>query len=385
MTRIRTLVLTEIISPYRIEPFNRLALSDSVDLEVWFFSEVERNRSWSVPKHKIGFSYDVVPGFSLRGSYQDMSVFVNTRIIPRLWRAEPDVVIVGGWQHPTIWMAMLIAGMRGTRRIVWSESTLRDDRRSTPLKERIKRWVVGMADGFIVPGSAHREYLLSLGAPDDRIWLAPNAVDNQHFARVGPDSSSIWSQIGLTGSPPGSIVLYVGRLRDEKGIPELLDAAERLGDRATVVIVGDGPDRARYERECERRGLRNVVFAGFHDQEVLPSLYQVADIFVLPTHSDPWGLVLNEAMAAGLPVVCADAAGAVPDLVRDGENGITVPSGDVGRLTAALTHLIENPDVRTGMGERSLEIVAEFSPAAMAAGFEKAIISVLEATEDGGQ
>jgi glycosyltransferase involved in cell wall biosynthesis len=156
-------------------------------------------------------------------------------------------------------------------------------------------------------------------------------------------------------------VLYVGRLAREKGLDVLLQAAASLP--VQVMIVGTGPERARLEEAAPA----NATFLGQLDQDAVAREYAQADVFVLPSLSEPWGMVLNEAAAAGLPLVATDAAGAAHDLVEDGANGFLVPAGDAVALRDALERLAGDPALREQAGRRSRELAQRFTPEAWAA------------------
>lgn len=381
MPKTKAIILTEIISPYRIPPFNYLAEDEEIDLTVFFFAETESRRSWLVEKHKIQFNYQVLWGLQLGKSYQSAPVFLNPNVIHQLWKQQPDVIICGGWHHFTHWLAFVYARMTKTPLQIWSESTLKDERSVSNLKHKLKSWIVNQADGYIVPGIAQKNYLIDLEAKEDRIYIAPNAVDSHFFtsqAQYYRQQKAVWKEkLGIEGC----VILYVGRLIDEKGIPELLEAFTKLsGNRqVTLVIVGNGSQAKEYHSYTQQNQLDNVVFAGFQTQSALPQYYGIADIFVFPTKSDPWGLVLNEAMAAGLPIVCSDAAGAAPDLVVNGKNGYLVPVGDVEKLSEALQTLVEDESLREKMGLHSSDIIADYTPQKMALGLKDAIVKVSNA------
>ncbi|NJL10431.1 MAG: glycosyltransferase family 4 protein [Calothrix sp. SM1_7_51] len=169
---------------------------------------------------------------------------------------------------------------------------------------------------------------------------------------------------------------FVGRLIDEKGIPELLEAFILLPqENLTLAIVGNGACLHKYQNYCQEKKLDNVVFTGFKPEDELVKYYAAADIFVFPTRSDPWGLVLNEAMAVCLPIVCSTAAGAADDLIKDKVNGLIVPVGDVASLAKALQRLIINENLRKQMGLQSRLIINDYTPETMAQGFKEAIFS----------
>ena len=381
MKKTKAIILTEIISPYRIPPFNYLAEDEDIDLTVFFFAETESRRSWLVEKQKIQFNYQVLWGLQLGKSYQSAPVFLNPDVIYQLWKQQPDVIICGGWHHFTHWLAFVYARMTKTPLQIWSESTLKDERSSSNIKHKLKAWIVNQADGYIVPGNAQKNYLVNLKAREDRIYIASNAVDSDFFtsqAQYYRQQKAVWKEkLGINGC----VILYVGRLIDEKGIPELLEAFTKLSGnkQVTLVIVGNGSQATEYHSYTQQLKLDNVVFAGFQTQSALPQYYGIADIFVFPTKSDPWGLVLNEAMAAGLPIVCSDAAGAAPDLVVNGKNGYLVPVGDVEKLSEALQILVEDESLREKMGLHSSEIIADYTPQKMAQGLKKAIQRVSNA------
>ena len=381
MKKTKAIILTEIISPYRIPPFNCLAKDEDIDLTVFFFAETETRRSWLVEKEKIQFNYQVLWGLQLGKSYQSAPVFVNPDAIYQLWKQQPDVIICGGWHHFTHWLAFVYARMTKTPLLIWSESTLKDERSSSNIKHKLKTWIVNQADGYIVPGNAQTKYLLDLGARKDRIYIAPNAVDSDFFtsqAQYYRQQKAVCQQkLGIDGC----VILYVGRLIDEKGIPELLEAFTKLSGNKllTLVIIGDGSRSQYYHSYTQQNQLDNVVFTGFQPQSALPQYYGIADIFVFPTRSDPWGLVLNEAMAAGLPIVCSDAAGAAPDLVVNGKNGYLVPVGNVEKLSEALQILVEDESLREKMGLHSSDIIAGYTPQKMAQGLKEAIVKVSNA------
>ncbi|MGK7876198.1 MAG: glycosyltransferase family 4 protein [Xenococcaceae cyanobacterium] len=381
MKKIKVAVLTEIISPYRIPVLNFLATDPRINLQVLFFAETEQRRSWRIPKEKINFPYQVLKGFVVSRAYQEGPIFLNPGILGELLKSNYDCLIVFGYHHPTIWVAIAYARIARKRCLIWSESTLRDKRPQNRAKEMFKRFLVRQASGYIAPGKAQVEYLAELGASPDRIWVAPNSVDSGLFAQAAeqlrPQKEQLKQQLGIKGD----VLLYVGRLLDDKGIPELLSAFDQIRQEwapVNLVLVGDGPEREKYVNECCRRGLSEVMFAGFQEQEALPRYYAIADIFIFPTRSDPWGLVLNEAMLAGLPIICSRAAGAADDLVKPEKNGFLHEPGDVAGIANHICHLLQDNELRKQMGKRSRQIINAYTPKNMANGFREAILGLLE-------
>jgi glycosyltransferase involved in cell wall biosynthesis len=232
---------------------------------------------------------------------------------------------------------------------------------------------------YVVPGKASFEYVRSYGAAEKNIFTAPNAVDTEFFAvraeSVRRDAATNRGILGL----PSRFFLFVGRLVHDKGVFDLLRAygalAPELRAEIGLVFVGDGA--ARPELEAQAKGIApgTVTFPGFVHREVLARYYALADMFLFPTHSDPWGLVVNEAMACGLPVISTKVAGCIADLVDDLWNGRVIEPGDSHQLTAAMEELAGNALLRAQMGQHSRERILHYSPEACAAGIANAILS----------
>ena len=375
---VRVALLTEIISPYRIPLLNELSSDQRVELEVIFFSETEERRKWRIPWEKIRFHNRVLPGLLIARRYQGGPVFFNPGIITALWSGKYQAVICFGYHHPTIWLALIWCWFSRARALLWSESTHRDSRSYNVLVDWLKRRLLRCFDGFVAAGKSQAAYLRDLGAPAEKIWVAPDAVDSDFFTTQSNIHHGRKHETKRSLGVEGCVILYVGRLLDAKGIPELLDAFEQVvfQQHATLFLVGDGPDRARYQQSCRERELNSVRFEGFCPQEDLPRYYGIADVFVFPTRSDPWGLVLNEAMCAGLPVICSTAAGAAADLVQPGRNGLLHEPGDVETIVEHLLKLLGNGGLRQRMGISSRKIILGFSPRKMAQGFAEAVLDL---------
>jgi glycosyltransferase involved in cell wall biosynthesis len=233
---------------------------------------------------------------------------------------------------------------------------------------RTKRALLARADGVVVPGSASRAYVAELGADEERVWVAPNAVDNERYRRGVPDRSDRSGPVQF---------LFVGRLESEKGLLTLLDAWTVADGNCELTIVGDGLLRRRIAARIEGSAMPPTHLPGHIGRDDLAGRYARADVFVFPSVSDPWGLVLNEAMAAGLPLITASAPGAVDDLVVHNRNGFIVEPFDVAGLAGAMSAFIADAALRASMGAESSSIIAGFEPAAWAAGMREAVLGVL--------
>ena len=346
----RLALLTEIPAPYRLPLFRALAREEGIELRVLYLARRDPRRSYPFPADEAGFEWEVLPGHEVvRGGRW----LVLSRGVSRALR-EADVVVVGGWNQPAYWEALAWARLRRRPLVTWVESTLRDARSRGPASRAVRAAFVRGSAAFLVPGSAAAEYVRSLGVDDARIAVAPNAVDGGRFGHVPGQARDI-------GRDRHVRLLYVGRISREKGLDVLFRAVAELP--VSVTVVGTGPERLRVESQAPA----NVTFLGQLDREPLARRYAEADVLVLPSLSEPWGMVLNEAAAAGLPLVATDACGAAHDLIEDGVNGFRVPAGDSGALREALRRLADDPDLRARAGRRSLELSRSFTPEAWAA------------------
>jgi glycosyltransferase involved in cell wall biosynthesis len=371
----KILILTEIIAPYRIPVFNVLARRTGLDLHVIFLAETDETlRQWRVYKDEICFSYQVLPSWRWRTGKN--SFLVNRGLWPALNKVNPEVLICGGYAYAASWEALVWARRHRVEFVLWSESNRHDARGGRAAVEWLKTYFVRRCDRFVVPGKASLEYLRSLEAPAANIVTAPNAVDNRWFAEQAENVRSHATELRQKLKLPARFILFVGRLVPEKGIFDLLAAYAKLesGLRSQVglVFAGDGVSREELMQQAKLISPGAVCFPGFAQREDLAGLYALAEALVLPTHSEPWGLVVNEAMACGLPIIVSSIAGCSDDLVEDGWNGYVVPPRDAEKLSVALDCVIRQPELTQQMRARSLERIQNYSPEACADGLAAA-------------
>lgn len=375
--RRRLVILTEIISPYRIPLFNALVQHEEVDLHVVFLAETDPTlRDWRVYKNEIRFSYEVLPSWRKRfGRYNWL---LNRGVGRALSKSAPDLILCGGYNYVASWQSLVWARVHGVPFILWSESNAKDLRRGHVLVELLKSVFLRKCSGFVVPGQPAQEYLQSeKNIRRDLIFTAPNAVDNDLFvasaAVARRDAAGHRSSLGL----PERYFLFVGRLVREKGVFELLSAYVKLDEsvrrQTGLVFVGDGVCRGRLQEEAASISPGVVRFAGFAQREQLATYYALAEMLVLPTYADTWGLVVNEAMACGLPVILSRAAGCAADLLKENWNGLLVPPRDAASLTVAMRYLADQPELRATMGANSAQHILHYSPKEWSGGIARLV------------
>ncbi len=375
---LKLVIITEIIAPYRIPVFNGLAQRSEVGLHVIFLSENDPTlRQWRVYEDEIRFHYDVLP--SWRRRLAGYNVLLNRGMRSALSRTAPDVVLCGGYNYMASWAAAYWARSHRVPLLLWSESTAFDLRRRYRAVELVKTHFLSLCTAFVVPGISSLNYLKELGIEEQRISTAPNAVDNLLFSKLAESARQHQAQVQARRHLPDRYFLYVGRLVKEKGVFDLVDAYAQLKpemrSKLGLVFVGDGPDRQELMTRASKIS-GTIQFLGFAHREELPEIYALAEGLIFPTHSDPWGLVVNEAMACSLPVVVTTVAGCTLDLVQNGWNGFVVPPSNASQLAIAMENLASDSALRVQMGRRSRERIESYSPAAWANGVVKAVQSL---------
>jgi glycosyltransferase involved in cell wall biosynthesis len=311
-------------------------------------------------------------------------VLLNRGVGRALNAASPDAILCGGYSYVASWQALLWARSHKIPFFLWSESNLQDRRRGHLLVESLKTEFLGKCDGFVVPGRSALEYLRAKGIKEDIIFTAPNAVDNRMFAAaaaaVRQNADSRRRELDL----PGRYFLFVGRLVREKGVFDLLAAYAKLSEQVRqqvgLVFVGDGASRQQLEEQAASIRPATIKFAGFVHRERLAAYYALAEMLALPTYTDTWGLVVNEAMACGLPVIVSRAAGCSVDLVTDKWNGLLISPGDVTSLTSAMSSLACRADLRVTMGSHSVQRISRYFPEEWA----KAVAGAVQTTAGAG-
>jgi len=300
-------------------------------------------------------------------SHREVALAVlRDRIGAVLDDAAPDAVALPGWDDPGTLAALDACRARDIPRVVMSASSALDAPR-TWWREAVKEQVVRSYDAGLVGGTRHAEYLQSLGMPAERTFTGYNVVDNAHFADGAAEARSHADARRAALDLPDRYFLAIGRFIPKKNFSRLLDAFARYRTEATdpwdLVLLGDGPLDAELRAQHTELSLtESVRLPGFRQYPELPAYYGLAGAFIHPSLREQWGLVVNEAMAAGLPVAVSDRCGCVPDLVDSGRNGVAFDPEDTDALVRSLLHLSSDRTDRASMGDASRAIIADWTP-----------------------
>lgn len=361
---IRTAVIFSNYGPYHLGRADSLVGIEDIEPRfIELASEIKRY-PWQVDKQNLSISLLTL----VNGRYEQTPFLkLFKRLSATLESMVPDAVVVPSYSPPIMLAAARWAKRHGAVSIMMNETTGADHPRVW-WKERIKRFMVRRYyDAAFVGGTATREYLLKLGMPRERIWEGYDVIDNDYFSREMKRALQHTERHRKRAELPESYLLYVGRFSPEKNLSRLLEAyqsyREREPDGWGLVLVGDGPQReALYEKACVL-GLKDIVWPGFKHADELPVYYALASTFVLPSVSEPWGLVVNEAMACGLPVLVSNRCGSAWDLVSEGNNGYTFDPYDTEEIAELMLRLSRSSESeRHAMREASREIISGYTP-----------------------
>src|SRR3990172_1417296 len=364
----RVVLIQGLLAPYRYTIFEALAKTPGWELEVWFMGKKVKNRIWeqdALSSYK--FKYSFLNGITLNFGMKDNDPFwINFGTHSLLVKTKPDVVIMMGWDSLTSFLAHLYCKILGIKFVLYSDST--------PMEKSWRRFVtlpfvklhVSKANAFIAGGTRSKSYLEKLGANPDKIFVSYNTVDVEKYKRLirnfKKNSRQLREELGIGKK---FVIMYYAQLIERKGGDLLIQAYRKLKaihKNIFLLLIGDGPFKENLESLIRLHGIGDVeILANPGDDEVC-KYYAIASVFVLPSREDVWGLVVNEAMASGLPVVVSNKAGSSADLVKDDYNGYVFKSENVDDLAKKLEKIIANEALRRKMSLSSLKHISSYDP-----------------------
>jgi glycosyltransferase involved in cell wall biosynthesis len=360
MLEAKVVILHNIISPYKTLLFNALCKIYS-NLEVFYISETEHRREWEINKGDLKFPYKIMFDFPV-DEVSPASMFKETW--KHLNASKPDLLIIDGYSYAYSWAGLFWAKKHKKKIILWSSSN-EDDHKRVFYKESIKSFFIKNCDAYNAYGTKSKDYLIKLGAKKDRVFIVGNNTDNSFYYRETLKWRGKRDILRQEYKILPNNFLYVGRFSAEKNILFLLDAYKRAvegNDNWGLILVGNGPQKLDIEHYIEKFNVRNVFLPGFKQKDEIPKFFAMSDVFILPSTSETWGLVVNEAMAAGLPVLVSRKCGCYPDLIKESENGFSFDPYDRNQLVSLLKAIIDNQVDLKRMGEVSLRIIEDYTP-----------------------
>jgi glycosyltransferase involved in cell wall biosynthesis len=356
----KVMFITNIPTPYRVPWWNRL--SELVDLQVVFMDKSEKNRKWEDVLEAGTFKYKIIQGLHLDFPKRDWTLHINPSVLYTLSKSKPQKLILGGYDSITSLLALFFSKLFGIESILWYESTQDSGNLNHSFLKKLKKFLINRFNKFAVPGAQAKANLIALGVKAEKIYIAPNVVNNAYFAWKVKEYKAVKEQVKDSLGLPDKVILYVGQLIERKGLHVLLEAYKNMHNRDVgLLIVGDGPLKSQYEQYCLENELNQVKFVGFQDMSALPLYFAISDLFVLPSFREVWGLVVNEAMASGLPVLCSKYAGCAYDLIQEGMNGYTFDPHDMSELSMKLGWMLEDQLKLEQMSLSSTVIINQYT------------------------
>lgn len=378
-----------------------LAASGEIELKVFFFSDFSlhahhekafgQSFKWDV-NLTDGYEWEVLPRWGGERSTPLHPWLPVRGLKEQLETGHYDAVWVHGWWgHVGLLQAIRAANVLSIPVLLRGESTP-DAFSPQTFRRRLRncfcRSLFRRVAGFLCIGSLNREFYRSFGVPEKKLFLVPYAVDNFRFQVLCREAAlrreTFRRELGLEPGRP--VILFAAKFIPVKAPGDLLAAYQLAWIQAPnsdrekkpyLLFVGDGPLRGELEARAGTLKGTDVRFLGFRNQSQLPAFYDLCDVFVLPSHFEPWGLVNNEVMNAGKPVMASDRVGAAPDMVQPGVNGWVFEHGNVAMLADCLRQAFKEVDLPR-MGKRSLEIVSLWDYGADLTGLKAALTAVRE-------
>lgn len=374
----RILILASHVIQYSSPLFRRLAQDPRLDLQIAYCT-LQGAKPSIDPEFGVEVAWDTsvldgypwvhLPNRSPRPGLGRFFGLFNPGVWRLIRRGHFDAVILPGYFYLTAWIAIAAAKWNGTPILFITDShDLRSWRIQSSWKLGFKKWLVrrifSLASEILVSSTGGVEYVKSLGFSDNKIFLVPTAVDNDWWTEQAAQTDRQVTREAWKIPSAATVALFCAKLQRWKDPMGLLEAFVRANiPNSYLVFAGEGPERGRLQGRASELGVADRVrFLGFVNQSQLPSVYCASDLFVLPSLFEPFGLVVNEAMLCGLPVVVSDRVGARFDLVRSGENGYVFRAGDAEALAAILRKVLRDSQTLARMGAAARHRMETWSP-----------------------
>lgn len=367
---------------YHVPLYRELSRHPAIDLTVYFCSDetlrgaevlrMYRSRGRLASEEDLlnGYPYKFLKNYSPAPSFMRWPFgLINPGIWWEIRRGNCDAIVLQSWTNLTWWIAFFACLRYKTPVVFMTDSNvasepLRSHWRRLLKKILLARLMFKRAAGFLTSGLANEEFYKAYGVPEGKMVRVPFSWGYEGLLakaeQLKPQREPLRTSLGIREAD--FVLLYVGRLSKEKRPFDPVEAYSRVAwPKKRLFFVGDGPLRPQLERRVCELGLEGVHFAGFQMRRDLPKFYTVADALVLPSHDETWGIVVNEALCFGLPVMASARVGASVDLIRDGYNGFIFPAGDVEYLAGCIDRLIHlSVEERLAFRTRSVEMIKQW-------------------------
>ncbi len=360
----KVVIIHNIIAPYKVALFNELSKLIP-NFEVIFVAEKEKRRDWEIDYKAIEFQYTVL----FRGSLDDLNNYsIARKTWTKLKELNPDTTIICDYSNIFGWSALFWAKINNSDLIFWLSSTF-EDRKHSKIKEFLKHYFLKHFDIGLAPGSRTKYYYQTMGMDASKIINTGYGVNNEYFLnaynKYNREKYLLYEQLRIKNQ---NNFIYIGRFAQEKNLLTLIRSFSRLkNNNWGLLLLGDGPQKENLQMYIKNNQLEDkVLLPGFIQQAEIVKYLITSNVFVLPSLSEPWGLVVNEAMLCQLPVIVSTKCGCQPELVQEGLNGFSFEPNDELILTKIMQEFVNGSYNMKYMGETSLSIVKRHSPSVIA-------------------
>ena len=348
----KVLWLTNIPSPYRVDFFNELGTQCELTVLFERFNSSERNQKWQTDDF-VNFN-----GIILNGINMDTDKAFCFSVGKWLKKDAFDIIVISNVATPTGILAIEIMNFKGIPFVIEGDGGFA--KAGKGLKENFKRHLIKSAQKWFSTGGTHTEYYLTYGAKKEEIYVYPftsiHSRDIENKVLNCEDKKQLKQKLDIVEE---KAIISVGQFIHRKGFDLLLQAALRIPKNCGIYIIG-GDATPEYIDFKTKYKLQNVHFIGFKNKDELKEYYKACDLFVLPTREDIWGLVINEAMAHGLPIITTDRCIAGLEIVDD-ENGRIVSVDSVDEIVNGINTILSDPEMMSNMSKSSLEKIRYYT------------------------
>ena len=372
------LLIANSIVPYRLPVYRYLAQQENFRFHVCYLNRREGIRRWSFGESDLSFPHSFLPGTHLFLPGMDWALHINFGLLGLLLRLRPTIVVSTSWETPAHYLMVLYGRFLRFKRVLWAGTFLYRKHSRNPIVWRIKSWYIKQFHAYLSYGSGAADYLVEHGAKPERIAVGFNTVDINFFIRRAEEFRRSDGLKRLRKDYPGRIILYVGRFLNFKGADLLLDALSQMkGQGWTCLLIGWGPEEKRLREQCASLKLKDKVqFIDYFPAEKLVEYYVLARVLVVPSRVEPWGLVVNEGMACGTPVVVSNGAGSSLDLIEEGETGFRYPCNQTMKLAEILDHIMRDDALCQTISKNALGKIRNYTPEYYAQNLMKAMFEL---------
>lgn len=355
-------IITNIPAPYRVDLFNFISnkYNNNYEINVIYSSANEDNRGWNHKELIHNYSILKSKTIKIRKRLDYKYIHLPVNILEHLNKLNPDIVIASEY-NPTSYLAYKWSKFKKKKFISWSDGTLNSEKQINLIQKLIRKDICKHSDAFIASSTRTKEAQMFYGADKEKIFISYLTVDIESYYINRKDSNI-------------NEITFVGRLVKLKGVDLLIEALSNIKQDFILNIIGDGPELNSLMKLCIKKNIASkVIFHGSKEREFIKETLSKSNIFVLPSTQECFGLVISEAMCAGIPIVVSKYVGGAYDLVVNGENGFIVDPYDELSFTKKLELLLNDKRLNNIMGKKSKEFIQKFSFEEVAKEFVEAI------------